>query len=229
MSGFLDRMAARADGAAAEVAPRVPALFESAAVTTEAIGAAAREARPASLRLPPSVPAALPSPSSRQKPSFASARESGVEVGHPSAVAAMASAVSRSPVPAAQVVDSDREPASVRVERAPVSEPTEHRSLPTPATRTTRTTRTSRQSKPTALVVPALPVALAPAALAGGMTESLVAARRGPDVVRVSIGRVDVRAPAPPPRPSAPPIPVPAAKADRVSLHDYLRGQRGAL
>jgi hypothetical protein len=56
--------------------------------------------------------------------------------------------------------------------------------------------------------------------------ESSVAAQRQPDLIRVSIGRVDVRAPAPPPLPS-PPVQVPAAKADRLSLQDYLLGQRG--
>jgi hypothetical protein len=224
MSGFLDRMAARAGGAAAEVAPRVPALFESGAVTTVPSEAAAPEAGRVPVRLP-SVPPALPSPSSRREPSFASARESAVDVGPPSAVAPMASAESRPHVPAAQPVDPDREPASVRAEREPVSGPTERGPLPT---RTTRTMRTTRQSQPAALVVPALPVALAPAALAGGMPESSVAAQRGPDVIRVSIGRVDVRAPAPAPRPSPPPVPVAAAKADRLSLQDYLRGERGA-
>jgi hypothetical protein len=216
MSGFLDRMGARAadhsrpeatNRLATSSAPRVPALFESApiaAVTPETIKAAAAvavESRPA-----------LPEAEVR-------------------------------PVP------PDREPAQVRVERelvpVPVPAPVERSPLPTPTVRqsqqaTRRSQQATRrsqqatgqsqqatgQSQPAALMVQAVPVALAPAAPAGAMNESSVAAQRGPDVIRVSIGRVDVRAPAAPPRP-APPVPVPAAKADRLSLQDYLRGQRG--
>jgi hypothetical protein len=76
-------------------------------------------------------------------------------------------------------------------------------------------------------VVPAVPVALAAPAPVGAINESSTAAQRGPDVIKVSIGRVDVRAPAPPPRPAPLQVLVPAAKSDRLSLQDYLRGQRG--
>jgi hypothetical protein len=219
MSGFLDRMGARAaDGSRPEVtnrlvtssAPRVPALFESApidAITPEpAPPVSAVEGRPA-----------LPDAEVR-------------------------------PVP------PDRDPAQVRVERelVPVPAPAEPSPLPAPAARHSQPAErqskpaarqsqpaarqsqpaarqsqpAARQSQPAALVVPAAPVALAPAAPAGARNESSAAAQRGPDVIRVSIGRVDVRAPAAPPR-QAPPVPVPAAKADRLSLQDYLRGQRG--
>lgn len=213
MSGFLDRMGARAaDGSRPEVtnrlvtssAPRVPALFESAAVTNE-----------------PTVTTGpvLPAPAAAEVPAAAVSS------------VAVPAVESRPPLLAAEVrpVRPDREPTQVRVERELV--PAERSPLPTPAARqsqrpTGQSQPAALQSQPTALVVPAAPVALAPAAPAGAMNESSVAAQRGPDVIRVSIGRVDVRAPAAPPRP-APPVPVPAAKADRLSLQDYLRGQRG--
>jgi hypothetical protein len=218
MSGFLDRMGARAaDGSRPEVtnrlvtssAPRVPALFESATVTTEPTGIT----EPVSPALAAAeVPAAaVPS------------------VAVPSVAVpwvAVPPVDGRPALPAAEVlpVRPDRESAQVRVERELVPMPAERSPLPTPAARQSQPA--TRQSQPAALVVPAAPVALAPAAPAGAMNESSVAAQRGPDVIRVSIGRVDVRAPAAPPRPSTP-VPVPAAKADRLSLQDYLRGQRG--
>ena len=219
MSGFLDRMGARASGAAAEVAPRAPAVFESAALSTGPVGAPGSEwasvpVRLGSVRPGPSV---SPSSSFRREPSFASARDSAL-VGPPFAVAALASAEDRPPVPAAQPVDSDRPPATVGAEPARMSESIELRSLLTPS---------PQESQSLPPVVPAIPVLLAAAALPGGMPESSVAAQHGPDVIRISIGRVDVRAPAPQPRPAAPPVPVPPAKADRLTLQDYLSGQRG--
>jgi len=221
MSGFLDRMAARAGGAAADVAPRVPALFESAAVTTPPKGLAALEAGPLPVRLPPAAPSTLPvaSPPPLEPlaaPPWTSAAELGQ--GAPPASAGMASA--EPDVSAAEVRPEgpDPAPARVRVERelgpVPVGgEP------PTPVTPLIR---------PAALVVPAVPVAIATAAPAGAVPGSSAPSQRGPDVIRVSIGRVDVRAPAAPPRPAPKPAPVPAAKADRLSLQEYLRGQRGA-
>jgi hypothetical protein len=82
-------------------------------------------------------------------------------------------------------------------------------------------------------VVPAVPVVLAAAAAARAVHPSsesfgsFGSTRRGPDIVKVSIGRVEVRVPAAPPRPGVREVPVPAAKTDQLSLHDYLRGQRG--
>lgn len=205
MNGFLDRMAARAaDRSRPEVtnrlatssAPRVPALFEPAGVTSEP---------------PPTIEAVPPAVVAAEVPAVA-----------------VPSVESRPAVPAGQLqpIPPDREAAPIRVEResVPVPVPAEHSPLPTPAARPGMAA--TRHGQLAALVVPAVPVALAQAAPAGVTNESAVAAERRPDIVRVSIGRVDVRAPAAPPRPSTP-VGVPAAKADRLSLQDYLRGQRG--
>jgi len=147
------------------------------------------------------------------------ARELGVGAGSAPAGAVRASAEPGSSGPSGQPVDGEQDHLSARGKRTRASEPTDSRALPGPAT---------GQIGVTARVVPALPIALRPTAQVGSRTESPAAARRVPDVVRISIGRVDVRVPAPSPRPPASPPPVPAAKAGPVSLHDYLRGQRSA-
>ena len=75
-------------------------------------------------------------------------------------------------------------------------------------------------------LVPALPVVAAvPQPVPGSPAQST---QRGPDVIRVSIGRVEVRAAAtlPSPPQAAPPA-APAAPV-RVSLQGYLRGEREA-
>lgn len=117
--------------------------------------------------------------------------------------------------PVALPVDADGQPASIRAEGARAPEPG------------SRFAPDSAQLESSVPVVPAVPAVLAAAALPAGKSEPSFAAQRGPDVIRVSIGRVDVRVPAAPPRQAAPPVPVPAATADRLSLQDYLRGQRG--
>jgi hypothetical protein len=213
MSGFLDRMAARAGGVVPEVAPRVPALFES---TVAATAPTARS--PLEVNRPP-VGSAAPPPALHARFTGgppASTAEVGPVTQQPagreaSSVGPAAAAPARPPAPGPA-----RTGGRVSIHVPPVTGAAGQVTASGP-----------RRSRPAVLVSPAVPVPLATAAPAGAPPESSDAVRGGPSVVRVSIGRVDVRMPAAPPRPASPPEPVPAAKADRLSLQDYLHGQRG--
>lgn len=78
---------------------------------------------------------------------------------------------------------------------------------------------------PVVQAVPAL-VAAAVELTPGRPPQASEGAHRGPDLVHVSIGRVEVRALAPAP-PAAPASAAPATSApERLSLQAYLRGHR---
>jgi len=125
------------------------------------------------------------------------------------------------------MVERERMPVPVPgpAERSPLPTPAARRSQP--AAQLTPSTTPHATVLPATLPVQAIPIVPAAPLPAAAMNESSAPGQRGPDVIRVSIGRVDVRAPAPPPLPARPQVPVPAAKSDRLSLQDYLRGQRG--
>jgi hypothetical protein len=79
------------------------------------------------------------------------------------------------------------------------------------------------------VVVRAVPVVAAPVrppAPGADQTDASAAADPEP-VVRITIGRVEVRAAAPPP-PAVPAPRRPAPKTDALPLHDYLRGRRSS-
>jgi hypothetical protein len=73
--------------------------------------------------------------------------------------------------------------------------------------------------------VPATTATTTPVPPAGTSSPGGAHEQRGPDVVHVSIGRVEVRATLPPPAPAAAPGRARVA-APTLSLHDYLSGKR---
>ena len=224
MTGYLGRMAARVSGREPGIVPRVPSRFE---VADRAEPVAVDPATTEGAGIPPAPrPAAAPS--------------------RPVAISGVGAEQVRPTSPPATVPDRTAGLSPPAPVRAPSAAPrrtqplsTEGAGLP-PVQPGEASGSTSRPSSPAAraasvrdlLVVPAAPTAAvsstAPLASATG-SASVDTSAREPDVVRVSIGRVDVRATMAPPRPPAAPEPVrqpERASAERLSLQDYLRGQR---
>jgi hypothetical protein len=223
VSGYLDRLAARAAGTPATAAPRVPALFEvlpgsvagvgpdlraGAGVGFEVVDAAAESARPvfAADSGHDEAPRARPQAG---HPDADPERSAGVLDPGPGAAADSATvhpALTGDPGPESP---PSRVPAVVAGTGAVTDAVT-----PIPATPIAAPPHDAVQTGRVAVGrVPASPshvrdpVAQKPAAPAG------------PDVVHVTIGRVDVRATV-----LAPPAPAPAAppREAPVALHDYL-------
>lgn len=209
MSGYLSRLAARAAGAPAAAAPRLPSLFESgvgsgrvvegaATAAVEASAPAASAGKPASTTdtghagTAPGVPAcaafdARPMPS--QERAAAAARDFAGAVTPQPASDPARGAEPRHPESDPETSERAKEPANAAAEAVGV-----------------------HVASPVAL--PRMPLSPARSAERGG----------SPEVVHVTIGRVDVRASV-----TAQPTaarPHPAEARDGLSLHDYLRGGR---
>ena len=248
MTPLLTRLARRAEGlppgAVVVAAPALPARFEPpdpesyvAAVTAGADVAAAASAPPvADTRAGAAGPAGVPRPSGPRPPSTAhvpataaasvSARLVADHVADPVADPVAGSAPAIPPMPPA--AGPDRSPP----EPAPRIRST--RPAPTPDARRSRAPHEHAED---AAALPAVRVSASPAVEPVPPRLSAGPARgrahdtpREPDVVQVTIGRVEVRGPAPVPAP-APPAPSPprgASGPEPLSLGDYLRGKREA-
>jgi hypothetical protein len=212
-AGYLERLASRAAGAPAVAGPRLPALFEAAGDPTGFD--VVEQTRPQPTR--PQVPAARPAdpdgPVARPDPARTAAPERPV----PAIATAQVTAENPSlPVPA----PVPTLPTTVVGPRLPTDP------APPPGTALTRPDLTGDRVLVVAVPAPPRPGpdpragdAASVAAHAGAPAPHQTSA---PELIRVTIGRVDVRASVamPPPAPERP------ARADRPSLHDYLRGGR---
>lgn len=214
MSGFLSRLAARTGGAPVGITPRVPSLFEY----TEDTGGAT----PFALETTPAAPdrhsdgsgvlGASPEPPTPPMPVRTTRLRQPLVDSMP-----------RDPMPPRP--ESRPEPLPARaVGTAPV--PTVSVSSP-PLAETDRAQPPFR-SRPILSQVPAAPAlpASVPPRPELVAVEPASETDRGPDVVHISIGRVEVRAAAPAPI-AVPPEPTrPDTSAPALSLADYLRGGR---
>ncbi len=223
MTGFLARMAARAAGSGTAAAPRLPSRFEA-----------------------PS----LPGTDAEGAPGAAAAASAGVPA---SGVGPLATDPAEAPVPAPsrprrageteRVAGRHAAPAAIPPLGRPSEGAAERASLApvagTPATppappHDVRASASASQSpgEPARdrVVVVALPAAPAPpprpAAAPDAAGDHLTEPGRGPDVVHVTIGRIDVRAAVAQPAPR--PAPAPTAAPTTLPLADYLRGRRAA-
>jgi hypothetical protein len=204
-------MAARAAGLAADVTPRVHARFES----SDPVGSPGPDevgvAEPTT-RSPSPIPAPL-----------------ATLVPRPSHDDAVAPAVERQAQHRqAQVAPADPltipAPAHVALERGSPTLRVEHERVEFD----TATTPTTGRAPASAVLVSVQPAASAAAqAPPAARAQPHDVTQRGPDVIRVAIGRVDVQAPAAQPRPAPSPPAPPAATAERMTLQEYLRGERG--
>jgi hypothetical protein len=210
MSGFLSRLAARSCGAAAGVSalnPRVPALFEQ----PEVVGA---EASPIAEAV---APTPVTGPTSPQKqasaPTVATPAAPRAEPANEPSDAAPQPVPPPLPVAtAAAVVDVVAEAAAA---------------MPAPVHRTVDPEPAAPRTHPVS-AVPAEPTPPPPRAMVVA-PEPERPAERTPDVVHVSIGRVEIRtattAPAKPVRVAADTSEA-TGPAKTLSLADYLRGER---
>jgi hypothetical protein len=209
MTGYLDRLAAKAAGAAPSARPRVPSLFEDA-IVEDAKDTTRPDAAPA---LVPAQPLrASYNPPVRTAPISDPARSAV-----PSAAGRLHPPASGTEVMAAHSADPN--PVSP-ADKPADPEPRPHLyAAPHPSPQNPE--RRDRVAAGPAAATPSIAVTARPrqdaAPLAGDTP-------REPDTVTVRIGRVDVRATLPSPvpinRPTAP------RPADGPSLHDYLAGRR---
>jgi hypothetical protein len=214
MSGFLSRLAARIGGAPGSATPRVPTRFGHSeilvgvpvfALTTSPTVPDRRGERsevrgtPQGLRPTPPVPVGATHPPHRP-----------------------AAPVPNTPTPVRP--ESHPELHADRVATALGSTVSVSR---TPSAGSDQVVSPSRREPtlPQVRAVPALP-AVMPLRPALTVAEPASAADRGPDVVHISIGRVEVRAAAPAPAVVAPAPSRPDHPAPALSLSDYLRGER---
>ncbi|MET0780288.1 MAG: hypothetical protein ABWZ16_02055 [Microbacterium sp.] len=225
MTGYLDRLAARSLGAPPAAAPRPRSLFEDATDAAPGPGAA-RDAVPIPEAIAPAVPggsppirpvatSALPSVAKASRAQSRADKRAEAPAGRDTGTTERmpehtANGGARHPFPAG---DPQAEIAAGRSVRATASTAPAPDDLAVAAPRAT-----------------ADPVRVRPARAesAGARTEDAppapVPEPPGPDVIHVTIGRVDVRASVA----ATPPAPVPRSQpAEKVlSLHDYLRGER---
>jgi hypothetical protein len=240
MTGYLERLAARASGAMAAVAPRLPSRFES---PSPALGSAFDAARVAEPTASPVV----------RHPITGTGREATPATSAISATSRGADGTTRA---ASSSPDAD---SSRRAHAEPVLQPTEVASMPVAnaeaelrdAIDTARETDRAGDRRPSEdrhdapeapdragprAVVSARPVER-PADSARGPAQGSPAATAPatrhplgrpsePDVVHVSIGRVEVRATLAAPRPEQPTARTPSRGDSTVSLEDYLKGRR---
>ena len=212
MTGYLERLAARATGFPAAAAPRPRAWFE------DSVG----EAEPLER---PTVDSLMPAVGTRAR------QDLGTTVSAPAGSPARAHPpVDRAAGPAAPPVRSLEE-RTPRPATATALQPSPD-GVEEPAGDLTARPSARPADALARTAPPPLPVAARPArteAPTGGATPETgtapIEASGPPDTIHVTIGRVEVRAtvapstPAPQPRTAAPERPV-------LSLHDYLRGER---
>jgi hypothetical protein len=218
VSGFLTRMAARAAGGPTGATPQVPARFAPASSSDGPAPPAGPDLRPS----------AGPADVQRRTRSDAPA----AAVGEPTSSAR----IERRPAASGQAADPPDPPGPTPVRRsAPVARP-----VAGPASSAEEAGRSELPADTAAIAEPRLLAAVPPPAaplvvalpvpeprLASADSPAAAESPRGPDVVHVSIGRIDVRAPAPPATPPAP-RQVRSAEPEPLALDAYLRGKREA-
>ncbi|BBX69949.1 hypothetical protein [Mycolicibacterium psychrotolerans] len=212
MSGFLSRLAARTGGAPVGITPRVPSLFGH----TEALSGETPFALETTLTVPDRhtdssvVRGVSPEPPTPSMP------------------------VRTTRLPQTVVDSVPRDPMSPRPESH--HKPVQARAVGTtpvpsvspPPLADTDHAQLPLRPRPILPQVPAAPAFPASAPPRPDLTagEPTRETGRGPDVVHISIGRVEVRAAAPAPVAVAPAPTRPDASAPTLSLADYLRGGR---
>jgi hypothetical protein len=215
VTGYLGRLVARASGIAGAVVPRVPFRFEIG--EQAASEQAASESGAPSLSLIARAPARA-HPSGRR--SFLTIQ--GPQAGPPAPRQSMPPARATELRPLAQTVfaqESSANPLPERQARVPARRQAAER---------TTAALPAVPSSARLPAVPAVPVLAARMASPALRRESGSDERPSqPDVVVVSIGRVDVRPSKPPSIPERAPERRPV-DPKRLSLQDYLRGQREA-
>lgn len=215
MSGYLSRLAARAAGAPAAAAPRLPSLFESGAGSGRVVEGAATAA----------VETSAPAASAGKLASTTDNGHTGTAPGVPARAA-----LDAQPMPSQERAAAAARDVAGAVAPQPASdpargaEPRHPKSDPETSERATEPANAAAEAvgdgvaSPVAL--PRMPLSPARSAERGAGSE-----RGGsPEVVHVTIGRVEVRASV-----TAQPAaarPHPAEGRDGLSLHDYLRGGR---
>jgi hypothetical protein len=225
VTGFLARLAARAAGEAAGAMPRLPARFEGPAAGLPV------PARGTDLEAP--APLADLEPGDRRgstpaAKAAAAPHTAPIATGEPGGRPMAGVAVDASPpvrvrprAGASRVPGSGTDPLGVVADAAAaIASPAPSRG----GLASRGPDIAPREPRPPLAPVAALPAsAAAPAESAGGRPG---APGREPDVIRVTIGRVEIRAAVPPPasRPAPTASPRPAA----MPLGDYLRGRRSA-
>jgi hypothetical protein len=196
MTGYLARLAARASGSPAAATPRLPSRFEA--------GGAVDATAPATVE----TVVAAPRPAGAEPVAAATAPEPRMAPPRPRERFGTPDEI---PTETTIVVDSSHARAAAST-------------LPDSIAESTRADRPHgdepRAVRPVAAVV--LPAATA-FTVASEQQRSDGAAE--PDVVHVSIGRIDVRATVAAPVPEVRPR-QPAPQRETLSLHDYLRGER---
>jgi len=220
VTGWLARLAARAGGAEAGGTPRLPARFDPA--EREQTG---QFEETVEVRLPSTLRAAATAvgPDPKLPP-----RDAGV-----TSTATTGAPDSRKPPARAR-----RPPGTRALIRSAGAAPQPIVDLPPPdpgrpaepsaiAARLLAAATTHRPRTPGPALVPATPAPAGPAPWVAppGHAAPTSPPRTGPDVVHVTIGRVEVRSPAPVPPPVEPTTDRPAG-GEPVSLSDYLRGHR---
>lgn len=205
---YLERLLARTGVLPATTpaaAPRLPSWFEPEVAGPDG------QPQPEPVRADPVAVPALDPP---QVPTAAA----------PSPVA---SPTDRPLPPTAPPVVDRAEPAPVTTTAAP---PLRDAAPPQPARLPEPAVTARAQADP----VPATPVPASPVPAPADPDRTAPRQPPAPDVVQVTIGRIEVRATIAPPRPAAPaPPPAPVRSTDRpdeqvLSLADYLHGKRGA-
>jgi hypothetical protein len=196
MTGYLERLAARASGSPAAATPRLPSRFEP--------GGAVDATEPAMAE----TVVAAPSPADDQRVAAATPPQPRMAPPRPRE---RFSAPDEIPAETTIVANSSHARAAASALPDPIAEST-------PADRWQRDE--PRAVRPVAAVV--LPAATA---FTGASEQQGSGAAAEPDVVHVSIGRIDVRATVAAPAPEARPR-QPAPRRETLSLHDYLRGER---
>ncbi|MET0827997.1 MAG: hypothetical protein ABWY26_00625 [Microbacterium sp.] len=224
MTGYLDRLAARSLGAPPAAAPRPRSLFEDATDAAPGPGAPLG-AVPIPEAVAPSVPGGSPPirpVATSALPSVAKASRAQSRAEKRAEAPAERDTGPTEPMPEHTADGGARHPSAAGDSQAEVAE---GRSVP--ATASTAPAPDLAVAAPRATVDP-VRVRPARAESAGARTEDAppapVPEPAGPDVIHVTIGRVDVRASVA----ATPPAPVPRSQpAEKVlSLHDYLRGER---
>lgn len=237
MTPLLTRLARRAAGLPLDpvvvAAPVLPARFEPVGAETDATGVAAPDATPpvvAEQRV--RTPASPAQPQDADRRPAAAAPVPGVPE-RPPRPGPVARAVAAEPVYATPAPPSVAQPGE-RTPAVPAAPPS-RLERPTVVHRAARIGSLAAPTAPTAPRVNASPVVEAApprratdAPHGRGRPEP---AAREPDVVHVTIGRVEVRGPAPAPPPALPSAsagPRGATGPEPLSLGDYLRGRREA-
>ena len=237
MADFLTRLASRALEQAPVVRPRTPSLFEPPAGGMENASPSELEAT-ATIPTPTQIHESQASPAAPRQSEVLQRKEAGSSpatiaanaiptrqrvAAQPAKAPPQASEVASPPKPTAAQTAPSLTEASLPAPPAPPIESTRAVLSGPPATRTDLSAVRPLVSSPPDSIEPTGTMVNPPSAIRPPPGTS----DEGP-VIRVSIGRIDVRAVPPPVTASVTPRPKPAPRTALVSLDDYLRrGTKG--